>query len=237
MDITHSPVELQNEYLLVQNIKTGEQVIIDKKLTRYKKITLGFLNSIGRSSKFVKHIILTQREESYSPMIINYFLSAVRRFYGDVVYVWTVEAQQRGVLHWHIIIGFDYTVKFGAEDIQRLQKYWKYGSLEVVPVRRVNFRYLLKYITKSLGSSLGSLFKIRRIGSSMISAYLKQSYLSLERAINFFGRVGIAFQSFNEFFWSNGNAYLETDTKERLCVYRRAKSDWFRVDVLQGEPF
>src|SRR4030042_2606430 len=242
MVITNTP-----DFLLIQNIRTGEQAIVDKKMTRYKRLCLGFLNSLRLTPRFVKHIVLTQAVESYRPSILNNFMFKMRRYYGNVLYMWTIEVQDERykkygdrVLHWHVIVAFDYRIRFGSDDVKRIQKYWKYGQIEVIPVRKPNLVYLLKYITKSLDVDLTDVFKVRRIGSSQIGAYLRQSWRRLRRASSWLAPVGITFDKFKGFYWSaSGNAYVEVldeqlelagykYKKERICVYHKERSDWFK---------
>ena len=94
MITTHS-LELRK----IRNIETGEEIVIDIRETRYKRICLGFLNKLKLETKFLKHIILTQKEENYKPSILNYFLTKMRKYYKNSIYIWTVEDQERGVLH------------------------------------------------------------------------------------------------------------------------------------------
>jgi hypothetical protein len=223
---------LHNQYDLIKlrNIETGEEIVLETKMSRYRKICLGFLNTLKQEQKFIKHIILTQREENYKPRILHNFVSYMKRHYKNSLFIWTVESQERGVLHWHMIYAFDWDISFGKEDIQRIQNYWKYGSVEVVPVRKLNFGYLLKYITKALSNSLGEneefvtdLNKVHRIGSSMIDGYLKQSWKRVIRAIEWFLQFGYA--DLSEFYWQNGKAYLKTEERKQVQIYKPPK-EW-----------
>jgi hypothetical protein len=75
---------------------------------------------------------------------------------------------------------------FGRGDVLRIKKYWKYGGVEIIPVRHVNVGYLMKYIQKALDVVSEDFYKIRRIGSSLIPAWLRQSWNDLTTAMNVF---------------------------------------------------
>jgi len=148
MLISHSP---QTPKLLrIRNNETGEEVEIDLKLARIKKLTRGFMNSIKLTPSVVKHLMLSQTVESYKPRILNYFLCALKRYYGVNAFLWTNEIQEKrlekygdAVLHWHILVAFEYGTEFTGDDILRMQRYWKYGRLDVTHVRRVGTGYTL----------------------------------------------------------------------------------------------
>lgn len=241
------------DYCLIRNSETGDESVVDLKMGRFKKVMNGFLNSLKMSPRFIKHIVLSQKVESYKPGILDNFMCCLRRYYGDVVYLWTVEVQEErlvkygeAVLHWHILVAFEWGIDFGKDDVLRLQKYWKYGRCDVIPVKRVWPGYLLKYITKALNSPVECVYKLRRIGSSRIVAWLKQSWKRIMEAYEFFKNTGCkdGLDSLNDFYWSNGNAYLirEEDflgvkLKERITVYRKRRYGWYRVIAYEGEAF
>lgn len=227
--VTSATGRTQYDLIKLRHIETGEEIVLETKMTRYRKICLGFLNTLKQEQKFLKHIILTQREENYKPRILHNFVTMMKRRYKNAIYVWTVETQERGVLHWHMIYGFDWETDFGKEDIERIQRYWKYGSVEIVPIRKLNFSYLLKYITKALNCSESEenvLSQVRRIGSSMIDGYLKQSWKRVIRAIGWFYNAG--YPDLSEFYWQNGKAYLKTEERKQVQIYRPPK-EWERV--------
>ena len=178
-------------YMKIMNYDTMEEAIINLDWSRYKKLSMGFMNSLKFNKRFCKHIILTQAKESFEPKHLNYFFSAMRRYYGELIYIWTSEIQEErfkdtgeAVLHWHIICGFDWGIDFDGEDVLRIQKYWKFGMVRVIPVRRPSVGYLMKYITKSLGAVVEG--RVRRVGSSAIAGWLRQSWTRLVDAIYFF---------------------------------------------------
>ena len=247
----HTPAK--PDYLLIRNSYTNEDAVIDLKMSRYKRIAKGFLNSLRMSSRILKHIVLTQAKESYRPTLLNNFLNSLRRFYGDVVYVWTVEVQEERrekygdvVLHWHMLVAFEEGTEFKRDDILRLQGYWKYGHCEVIPVRSVSMRYLLKYITKALDVPLGLTYQIKRISSSRVEGWLKQSMKRIMQAYEFFKGMWPekGLDALSEFYWYNGNAYLwdEWDIggyagRVKQWIYKKSDWGWRVVDQLQGEPF
>lgn len=220
----------------LKNISTGEEIIIntDKKESRYRRICLGFLNKLKMESKFVKHIILTQKEENYRPTIIHSFMTRMKKVYPGSLYIWTVEEQERGVLHWHIIYAFDWEIDFTKEDVLRIQKFWKYGIVEVVPVRkRVNLNYLTKYITKALSNAELLSRHIKRIGTSRIEGWLKQGWQRVLRAIKWFLDAGYC--ELDDFYWRNGRAYVEyVNERGSYLVYKPPK-EWEVVGYATSE--
>lgn len=213
-----------SRYIRIRNTETGEEAIIDTRMSRYRRLAQGFLNSLRFRRCFLKHITITQRVENYRPNILNSFLVKMRRYYGDIIYIWTVESQQRGVLHWHMIVGFDYGINFGRDDVLRIQKYWKYGNVDISPVSSPSLSYLLKYITKSLDvEGLIEGYQIKRIGSSRIAGWLRQSLSSLISCLSFFSLHGL---DPDHFYWYRGSAYVFLERRRKLWVYRKPPSGW-----------
>jgi hypothetical protein len=183
----------------------------------------------------------------------------MRKYYGDIVYIWTIEVQEERaekyddrVLHWHIMIGFDYDIEFGKDDIIRIQRYWKYGNVDVKPVRKPNMGYLMKYITKSLDSPIESAYKVRKIGSSRIWGYLRQSWTKLSMAIRDLMAFGIGPDAFQDFKWCRKGCYDEVEGDEKrvllssggLRLYRKRlylftfpPSPWYKYSDFEREAF
>jgi|GEM_PF-3241852 len=224
-------------YIEIENQATNERVVIDTYMSRYKRISCGFLNNLRINPGFVKHLTLTQREESYKPNILNSFFVQLRRFYGDVSYIWTAEIQEQRaekygdrVLHWHCIVSFSAETEFGREDVLRLQKYWKYGNLDIRPVRKPSVAYLMKYITKSLDIDVGA--QIRRIGSSRIPAYLRMSYKRLMSFFDWMYAHSVSFLDLPLFSWSYKGArqvFGSGRDRQTVWIYRHPPSSWSRV--------
>ena len=236
-------------HITIRHQETGQQILVDTYMSRYRRLALGFLNSLRLDSKFLKHIILTQDVEHYKPNVINNFLNSMRRYYGKHLYIWSTEVQEKRaarygdrVLHWHIIFGFRKGYKFGREDVFRIQKYWKYGdprfSVRISPVTRVTLSYLMKYITKSLSVVSEEFYQMRRMGSSMIAGWLRQSWNNVTRAISYFYSLGVPVESMGHYWWIRGNAYVKDDSGHNHCVFRRPKTPWYVIDKLEGDnPF
>ena len=222
----------------IQNSETGEIVELDTSVSRYKRLGQGFLNNLRLNPAYLKHVTLTQRKESYKPNILNPFFVSLRRYYGAVSYIWTAEVQERraevygeSVLHWHIIVAFNENIEFGKEDIFRLQKYWKYGNLDVKPIRHCSISYLMKYISKSLSIDIGQ--KIHRIGSSFIAGYLRVPWQKFLKALQWFVEVGAGFEAMGFMQWNYkgarltfGDAYTGRETR---YIYLHPRSDWHRI--------
>ena len=236
-------------YIKIRHSETGQEIVIDTYLSRYRRLAMGFLNSLRLNNKFLKHITLTQTTESYKPNIINNFLNSMRRYYGKHIYIWATEIQEERaikygdrVLHWHLIFGFRKNYKFGREDVLRIQRYWKYGhpkmSVDIRPVSRVTLDYLMKYVMKSLDSGLESVYKMRRMGSSMIAGWLRQSWNNVLRAVAYFYGVGVPIESLGSYWWVRGNAYVQVELGHKMCVFRRPRTSWSVTHSFEGvNPF
>lgn len=227
-------------YLQIKNTETGEELVIDKYVSRYRRLGYAFLNSLRLDRRFVKHITLTQKTESYEPNFLNNFFNSMRRCYKDIVYIWTAEIQEKrlavtgeSVLHYHIMMGFPYDdFHFGAEDVQRIQQYWKFGNVDIKPVRKPSVSYLMKYIQKSLDAPVEVLYKVRRIGSSKLAGWLRQSWSALTQAMARFASWGVDSDSLAGFQWVRGNAYAICEDGSRIQVYQKPKSNWIRMCTL-----
>lgn len=197
------------------------------------------MNNLRINPGFVKHITLTQRHESYKPNILNSFFVQLRRYYGDISYIWTAEIQEERfekygerVLHWHVIVAFDKDIDFGKEDIFRLQRYWKYGNLDVKPVRKASVGYLMKYISKALNIDVGA--KIRRIGSSQIPAYFRMAWKKFVKALCWFTDHGAQWFDITMLKWNFKGAYAlfydsESYQRQIKYIYKHPPSGWKRV--------
>jgi len=226
-------------YLYLRNKKTGEDAVVDLALARYNRIAKGFLNKMRLFPySYLKHITLTQKEESYHPRILHPFLRAMVKRYGKLHYIWTIEEQERGVLHWHLLVCFQDFTAFGREDIEKIQSYWKYGNVDVRPVRKPSVTYLMKYITKALDEKH---YGLRKIGTSRIEGFFKQSWRYMMRAIDFFVGVGYSLQGMLEnFWWHNGDAFLYEDFfrgrgRGKTYIYKRPR-EWQIEEYIYGGP-
>lgn len=237
-----------SNFALLRNTVTGVKFMVDVSAGRYRRLAQGFLNKMKVGRYFVKMITLTQGDESYRPKFLNSFLTNLRIFYGKCPYLWTVEVQEKRfitygekVLHFHILVGFPWDHRFTGDDIRRLNSWWSYGSVEVTPApdRYRSVRYLLKYITKSLSSPLLAEYDIRRVGSSNLPGYLRQSWEKFSAAVEHFQSWG---QELSQFVWRYGRAYvvgfdIGTLKKFSHCVYRPPPSDWIFDSVVTEECF
>jgi len=206
-------------YIRIYNHDTGQQVVLDTYEVKYRKLGMAFLNQLRMKPAFVKHLILTQREENYYPRILDPFFHSVRRYYGEVSYIWTVEVQKRGVLHWHILMAFPYGTYFSGDDIRRIQSYWKYGNVAVRPVRTPSLSYIMKYITKSLTCYVA---RIRRIGSSFLPKYLRQSW---KRLVGFL-RSFAGFLDPADCDWDYKGAFLRDEENRKVRIYNYPPTGW-----------
>jgi hypothetical protein len=232
--------DTEDRYIILKHKVTGEEIIFNADKASRDRLAKGFLNKVRVKPYFLKHITLTQKHENYRPKILNNFFANMRKYYGESVYIWTVEVQEKRlekygehVLHWHIIYAFNYDVEFGRDDIFRIQRYWKHGNVDIRPVRKPSMQYLMKYLTKTLEESFSN---VRRIGSSRIEGYWRQGWKTLMIALLFFANAQM---SMDDFYWYKGSAYLYEDhnfKRGRLYVYER-KKEYEYFGERFGEPF
>jgi len=99
--------------------------------------------------------VIDDREARYKFYI---WLKQMRRKY-NIKYFWVCERQNRGVLHYHIVVWSN--VKLKKPD----HEYWHHGMSRIELVRKSVFRYMSKYISKEAvngrmyGYSLGVISK------------------------------------------------------------------------------
>ncbi len=171
------------QYVVIQN-DSGTEFVIDTsdKSYKYKKFSRKFINYTQLMGyTYYKHIILTLSEMYYKENMLNYFVNALRRYYGDACYIWTKEIQMKrfektgeAVLHWHMIVAFRVS-EFNKEDITRVNKYWKFGSVRVRGIKNLNLKYILKYVGKDL-EGFDAVYKgIRKVSMSRIPAFYSQT--------------------------------------------------------------
>lgn len=235
-----------SRYINVYNKHTGQTIVIDRYFSKYLKMSQGFMNMLRLECRFLKHITLTQAKESYSPKILNNFMMALKKRFGKFLYIWSVEVQEKRfekygdkVLHWHIMVAFDYNIglDFGADDIRKIASYWKYGGCEVSAVRRPSVGYLMKYITKSLNADVG--FQIKRMACSRISSFYRQSWKKLAPAIDRLTTQGLPLEQWQSVLsWDYRGGFVVVDEevrirrgrlqrmKEKFYVYRHPQSEW-----------
>ena len=234
---------------LIKNRITQAVFMLDTYGARYRRLAQGFMNKQKLKKYFNKHIILTQRKEAYRPSMLNSFENQLRRRYGELIFFWTIEVQEERaeksgdrVLHWHCLVGFPWGTPFGREDVLKVQQYWKHGQVEVIPIKKLSsLSYLMKYVTKALNADVEGVYKIRRIGSSRIEGWLRQSWKRLQEAKEFLNILG---SDPRDFYWDYRGAYLfnqdmrdvellksighfKCAVSSKLYVYRHRVSDWF----------
>lgn len=235
------------KFIKIRNRITGKELQIDTKMDRYRRMSQAFINSLKLEARFLKHITLTQSYEQYKPRMLKNLLMALRRRYPNTIYIWCVEIQEErlkkygeAVLHWHILTAFQYDVglNFGAEDIEKIVSYWKFGGVQVSAVRKPSVSYLLKYMTKALNTPIE--YNVRRMGSSKLPGYLRQSWKKLSLAINTLTSRGMPLNQWEDCLsWDYRGGFVVVDheirlRRGRLCrfknkfyVYKHPKTDWY----------
>lgn len=226
-------------YIKIRHSETNQEVIIDTYEARYRRMAMGFMNSLKLDKRFVKHITLTQKIENYKPNLLNYFFCKMRRWYGDLIYLWAVEVQEERfektgarVLHWHVMVGFPVGVFKGKRDVKRIQKFWGYGNVDIKPVRCPNTRYLMKYVTKALNIRSLEFYQVRKTGSSRIAGWLKQSWNRVLDVLAYFSPHGLCDDRLNLFAWVRGRAYGFDEWGRKILVYRPRPTPWYCFDKL-----
>lgn len=145
----------------------------DKVLTRLARLrrAVGFaarghcVSERGRRDDQCLMITLTYAgtNDDWSPKHISAFMTHVRewcRRHGlSCRYCWVAELQKRGVIHYHVALWVPRGVKLPRPDDQG---WWCHGMTRI-EVARAAVPYLLKYLSKGAGDTLGSFPKGSRI--------------------------------------------------------------------------
>ncbi len=73
------------------------------------------------------------------------FLKAMRKQYGKFKYVWVVEFQKRGAVHYHLVVDFPFL------DKETIAQYWGFGFIKIERVYTLDHvgQYLAKYMIKN----------------------------------------------------------------------------------------
>lgn len=138
-----------------RNQETGELYVVDPsqlRLSRLKKRVSFFANWKDAVEEMVNEvdtimITLTYRGvDDWSPRHITEFIRKVRRFLGSRLYgyFWVAEMQERGAVHYHVVIVVRKGTKIPKPDEEG---YWIYGMTKVEKVHHV-YSYLSKYLSK-----------------------------------------------------------------------------------------
>ncbi len=211
------------KYIHLKNPDTGQVVKIlnkSKKEMAYRRLAQGFLNFIKYEVKrpFIKHVTLTQKRENYKPRILDDFRRKLKSRYGKIYSLWVVEVQKErlarsgeAVIHWHMMLVFAKRVEFGKKDVLAIQKMWKYGNVDIKPVRKASVSYLMKYIGKAFkGGDFTQVEGARRVGASRFSSFYKQSEAKIKKAWDFFKKIGREYtEMVNDYYWENGKCFVQ----------------------------
>jgi len=113
----------------------------------------------------VKPIMVTltyEFGECWRPTDISSFLSIIRAFLSrrDIIprYVWTAELQERGAVHYHILIWLPAGVRLPKPD---KAGWWPHGHTRIERVKHTAVAYISKYISKTGDSLTNSTSSLR----------------------------------------------------------------------------
>lgn len=124
-----------NAFAIVKRLKRTFEFPVDVKRFRPKFITLTFAN-IDESWK---------AEKAIQKFLNDLRMWAKRKGVELLAYFWTGEVQERGALHYHILIlGCPFLLK------EQLSSWWSFGFVDVRAVDDMGraFKYLAKYLWK-----------------------------------------------------------------------------------------
>lgn len=153
--------------------RVPDAFIPDKQLTRLARLrrAVGFaarghlVSERGHRSDVCVMLTLTYAgsNDDWSPKHLTAFMTHVREWCRrreiSCRYVWVAELQKRGVIHYHIAIWMPRGEKLPKPDDQG---WWPHGMTRT-EVARAAVPYLLKYLSKGAGDTLGSFPKGARI--------------------------------------------------------------------------
>ena len=194
-------MDFAHRWFRMRDCFSGKEVIIDRndRKGKYKRMARGWLNYVrSEGFTYMKHFVLTQTHESYKPRIINDFMNRLRKRFKKIGYFWSIEIQEErlqkygdAVLHWHIIVAFQYGTDFGIDEIEYCHNAWKYGTFHVSSVHHGTLNYVMKYVNKSLNSPLvgESGFRLRQIGCSQFPYIWRYSKKKFNEAVSWITTV------------------------------------------------
>lgn len=153
--------------------RTPNAFIPDKVLTRLARLrrAVGFaarahgVSEKGHRTDQCLMITLTYAgtNEDWEAKHISAFMTHVREWCRrnevSCRYAWVAELQKRGVIHYHVALWVPKGVKLPRPDDQG---WWPHGFTRI-EVARAAVPYLLKYLSKGLGDTLGSFPKGSRV--------------------------------------------------------------------------
>lgn len=153
--------------------RVSDAFVPDKVLTRLARLrrAVGFaarghlVSEKGKRTDQCLMITLTYAgdNDDWSPKHISVFMDHIRKWCGRNAvacrYVWVAELQKRGVIHYHVALWVPHGTKLPRPDDQG---WWPHGFTRI-EVARAAVPYLLKYLSKGAGDSLGSFPKGSRI--------------------------------------------------------------------------
>lgn len=144
--------EIPRKYTRLLNKKTGEVLNVDReagRISRMRKRVKGWSELLKQFPHYVmKMCTLTYAPENdWEANHVRDFMLDLRKFCGDalIAYAWVAELQQRGAVHYHVLIVLKYNLYIPKLDQEKI---WEYGWTRV-EVARTPF-YILKYTQKAL---------------------------------------------------------------------------------------
>lgn len=159
--------------LVCLSARVPDAFVPDKELSRLARLrrAVGFaarghgVSERGRRSDQCLMVTLTYRgtNDDWNPKHVAAFMDHVRKWCGrngfGCRYVWVAELQKRGVIHYHVALWVPHGVRIPKPD---KQGWWPHGMTNIV-LARAAVPYLLKYLSKGMGDTLGHFPKGSRI--------------------------------------------------------------------------
>lgn len=153
--------------------RVPDAFVPDKELSRLARLrrAVGFaarghlVSEKGRRSDQCLMVTLTYAGDNsdWNPKHVSAFMDHVRKWCGRkgiaCRYVWVAELQKRGVIHYHVALWVPRGFVLPKPD---KQGWWPHGMTRI-EVARAAVPYLLKYLSKGKGDTLGSFPKGARI--------------------------------------------------------------------------
>lgn len=153
--------------------RVPDAFVPDKELSRLARLrrAVGFaarghlVSEKGRRSDQCLMVTLTYAGDNsdWNPKHVSAFMTHVREWCRRKAipcrYVWVAELQKRGVIHYHVALWVPRGFTLPKPD---KQGWWVHGMTRI-EVARAAVPYLLKYLSKGMGDTLGSFPKGSRI--------------------------------------------------------------------------
>jgi len=167
----------RNRYIVFSNYQTGQMAIIDTVKNRYNRMVnrikswAELINGVEGNKRLVMVGLTYRPGEEWNPNDIREFMSKVKRKLGEKLlgYAWVSELQERGAIHYHVLMYFKKGTRFPLPD---KSGWWKHGSSSVTSAKSP--WYVLSYTKKAYQKN----YEFFPSGARAFAVWIQDSLLS-----------------------------------------------------------